>query len=75
MSDIADAVKQIVVEHLGIEESKVTPEAKFIDDLGGEYRRFCSDCRVVAGRDSSLHGVRGGQRLVPSSAPLRAGDC
>ena len=36
MSDIADAVKQIVVEHLGIEESKVTPEAKFIDDLGAD---------------------------------------
>ena len=36
MRDIADAVKQIVVEHLGIEESKVTPEAKFIDDLGAD---------------------------------------
>ena len=36
MSDIADAVKQIVVEHLGIEESKVIPEAKFIDDLGAD---------------------------------------
>ena len=36
MSDIEDAVKQIVVEHLGIEESKVTPEAKFIDDLGAD---------------------------------------
>ena len=36
MSDIEDAVKQIVIEHLGIEESKVTPEAKFIDDLGAD---------------------------------------
>ena len=36
MSDIEADVKQIVVEHLGIEESKVTPEAKFIDDLGAD---------------------------------------
>ena len=36
MSDIEAAVKQIVIEHLGIEESKVTPEAKFIDDLGAD---------------------------------------
>ena len=36
MSEIETEVKQIVVEHLGIEESKVTPEAKFIDDLGAD---------------------------------------
>tara|TARA_Y100000768_G_C23464720_1_gene445323 strand:+ start:133 stop:366 length:234 start_codon:yes stop_codon:yes gene_type:complete len=36
MSDIEGDVKQIVVEHLGIDESKVTPEAKFIDDLGAD---------------------------------------
>ncbi len=36
MSDIADKIKKIVVEHLGIEESKVTPEASFIDDLGAD---------------------------------------
>ena len=36
MSDIEAEVKQIVVEHLGIDESKVTPEAKFIDDLGAD---------------------------------------
>ena len=36
MSDIEGDVKQIVIEHLGIEESKVTPEAKFIDDLGAD---------------------------------------
>jgi acyl carrier protein len=29
-------VKKIVVEHLGVEESKVTPEASFIDDLGAD---------------------------------------
>jgi acyl carrier protein len=36
MSDISDRVKKIVVEHLGVEESKVTPEASFIDDLGAD---------------------------------------
>jgi acyl carrier protein len=36
MSDIADKIKAIVVEHLGVEESKVTPEASFIDDLGAD---------------------------------------
>ena len=36
MSDIEGQVKNIVFEHLGIEESKVTPEAKFIDDLGAD---------------------------------------
>ena len=37
MSDnIAEKIKQIVVEHLGVDESKVTPEASFIDDLGAD---------------------------------------
>ena len=36
MSEIEADVKKIVVEHLGIEESKVNPEAKFIDDLGAD---------------------------------------
>ena len=36
MSDIAERVKKIVVEHLGVEEAKVTDRAKFIDDLGAD---------------------------------------
>lgn len=36
MSDVADRVKAIVVEHLGAEEAKVVPEASFIDDLGAD---------------------------------------
>ena len=36
MSDIADRVKKIVVENLGVEEEKVTPDASFIDDLGAD---------------------------------------
>ncbi len=36
MTDIADRVKKIVVDHLGVEESKVTDNASFIDDLGAD---------------------------------------
>ncbi len=36
MSDIADRVKKIVVEHLNVEEDKVTDKASFIDDLGAD---------------------------------------
>jgi acyl carrier protein len=36
MSDTAERVKNIVVEHLGVEESKVTDSANFIDDLGAD---------------------------------------
>jgi acyl carrier protein len=36
MSDIAERVKKIVVEHLGVEPDKVTEAASFIDDLGAD---------------------------------------
>ena len=36
MSETADKVKKIVVEHLGVDEAKVTPEATSIDDLGAD---------------------------------------
>ena len=36
MSDIADRVKSIVVEHLGVEGDKVIEGASFIDDLGAD---------------------------------------
>jgi len=36
MSDIAERVKKIVVEHLGVEPDKVTEKANFIDDLGAD---------------------------------------
>ena len=34
--DISGTVKKIVVDHLGVEEDKVTEEASFIDDLGAD---------------------------------------
>ena len=36
MSDTSDRVKKIVVEHLGVDESKVNDAASFIDDLGAD---------------------------------------
>ena len=36
MSDITERVKNIVVEHLGADEAKVTENASFIDDLGAD---------------------------------------
>ncbi len=36
MSDIAERLKKIVVEHLGVDADKVTENASFIDDLGAD---------------------------------------
>ena len=36
MSDVADRVKKIVIEHLGVESDKVEEKASFIDDLGAD---------------------------------------
>ena len=36
MNDVAERVKKIIVEHLGVEESKVVENASFIDDLGAD---------------------------------------
>ena len=34
--DMKGKVKKIVADHLGVEESKITDEASFIDDLGAD---------------------------------------
>jgi acyl carrier protein len=36
MSDTADRVKKIVVEHLNVDADKVTEGASFIEDLGAD---------------------------------------
>jgi acyl carrier protein len=33
---VADRVKEIIVEQLGVNADQVTPEAKFIEDLGAD---------------------------------------
>ena len=35
-NDISGKVKKIVADHLGIDETKVTDESSFIDDLGAD---------------------------------------
>ncbi len=36
MSNIAERVTKIIVDKLGVDESEVTPEASFINDLGAD---------------------------------------
>ena len=36
MSDVGDRVRKIVVENLGVEESRVIDNASFIEDLGAD---------------------------------------
>lgn len=36
MSEIAQKVKKIIIDKLGVEESEVTPEASFTNDLGAD---------------------------------------
>ena len=36
MSDVAERVKKIVIEHLGADAEKVTESASFIEDLGAD---------------------------------------
>lgn len=36
MANVADRVKKIIVDKLGVDEGEVTPEANFIQDLGAD---------------------------------------
>lgn len=36
MSEISSRVKAIIVDKLGVEESEITPEASFTNDLGAD---------------------------------------
>jgi len=36
MSDVAEKVKDIIVEELGVEREKLTSEASFMEDLGAD---------------------------------------
>ena len=60
MSDIADRVKKIVVEHLGVDADKVVESASFIDDLGADQPRYRGTGhglrRRVRRRDSRRRG-------------------
>ena len=36
MSEHYDKVKEIIIDKLGVDDSKITMDAKFIDDLGAD---------------------------------------
>ena len=36
MADVAEKVKQIIVDELGVDEEEVTPDASFVEDLGAD---------------------------------------
>ena len=36
MSDIEDRVKKIIIEELRVDESRVVPDASFVEDLGAD---------------------------------------
>ena len=36
MSEVAEKVKHIIMEKLGVEASEITPEANFTNDLGAD---------------------------------------
>ncbi|MCD6035912.1 MAG: acyl carrier protein [Rickettsiales bacterium] len=36
MSNVEQRVKEIVAEHLGVEIGKISPDARFVEDLGAD---------------------------------------
>jgi acyl carrier protein len=36
MAELEEKVKQIIVDQLGVDANEVTPEAKFVEDLGAD---------------------------------------
>ena len=36
MSEHYDKIKEVIIDKLGVEDAKITMEAKFIDDLGAD---------------------------------------
>ena len=36
MTEYSDKVKEIIIDKLGVEDSKITMEAKFVEDLGAD---------------------------------------
>ena len=36
MTEYSDKIKEIIIDKLGVEDSKITMEAKFVEDLGAD---------------------------------------
>ena len=65
MTDVANRVKKIVAEHLGVEESKVTDNASFIDDLGADS---LDTVELVMAFEEEFKDQMGGSEIPESDA-------
>ena len=72
MAAVAEKVKQIIVEQLGVDENQVEPSASFVDDLGADSLDIVELVRTLSitskrKRSSLESGIpgcrRGGKRM------------
>jgi hypothetical protein len=69
MSDVAERVKKIVVEHLGVDEAKVTENASFI-----VRSSICSiEAECLGGAAPGARGASGNSTPRPRPARGRTG--
>ena len=60
---VADKVKSIIVEQLGVDEEEVTPDASFVDDLGAARRSLLRERSTLpASGDRRRRGIGGSHR-------------
>ena len=64
MSDVAERVKKIVVEHLNVDADKVTDDASFIEDLGRRQPRHRRAGHGLRGRVRDRNSRRCGRIIV-----------
>ena len=75
---VADKVKSIIVEQLGVDEEEVTPDASFVDDLGADSLdtvELVMFQQLAAGNIADLKAARRGSSLGPTSWTWRATRC
>lgn len=56
MADMYERVKHIVVEHLGVEENQVTPNASFTDDLNADSLDLVEMVMAIEEEFAGTHG-------------------
>ncbi|KXK27147.1 MAG: acyl carrier protein [Bacteroidetes bacterium OLB12] len=78
MSEIAQKVKQIIIDKLGVEESEVTPEASFTNDLGADsldtvelIMEFEKEFNISIPDDQAENIATVGRRFLTSKRTLR----
>lgn len=78
MSDIATRVKEIIVDKLGVDESEVTPEASFTNDLGAdsldtgelimEFEEFNIETSLLTTRTETISTVGDAIKYIEENA-------